>query len=69
MSSARRNGSCSGPMIAETVTAILRVAPKTAPAKAKGEGSQLFSTPWCSSVCTVSTPCSSAYEVMASAAR
>ena len=42
MSSASRSGSCSGPMIAETVTAIRRVAPKTAPAKANGEGSQLF---------------------------
>ena len=41
-------------MIAETVTAIRRVAPKTAPAKTKGEGSQLLSAPWCSSVWMVS---------------
>jgi len=56
-------------MIAETVTAIRRVAPNTAPAKANGEGSQLLSTPWCSSVCTVVMPCSSAYAAMSSAAR
>lgn len=60
MSSASRNGSCSGPMTAETVTAIRRVAPKTAPARTNGDGSQELAAPWCSSVCTVSTPCSSA---------
>ncbi|GAA3081726.1 hypothetical protein GCM10020254_27640 [Streptomyces goshikiensis] len=60
MSSATFSGSYSGPMIAETVTAIRRVAPKTAPAKANGEGSQLLAVPWCSSVWTVSTPRSSA---------
>lgn len=69
MSSASRSGSCSGPMIAETVTAIRRVAPKTAPAKVNGEGSQEFATPWCSSVCTVSAPCSSAYAAISRAAR
>lgn len=69
MSSARRRGSCSGPMAAETVTAIRRVAPSTAPAKTNGEGSELSATPWCSSVCTVVTPCVSAYAAISSAAR
>ncbi len=69
MSSARRSGSYSGPMAADTVTAIRRVAPKTAPAKANGEGSQEFAAPWCSSVCTVSTPCPSAYAAISRAAR
>lgn len=45
MSSASRSGSCSGPITAETVTASRRVAPSTAPAKANGDGSQLFSAP------------------------
>ena len=47
-------------MTADTVTAIRRVAPNNAPAKANGDGSQLLPTPWCSSVWTVVTPCSSA---------
>lgn len=69
MSSARRSGSCSGPMIAETVTAMRRDAPKTAPAKVKGDGSQLLATPWCSSVWTVEMPRSSAYAAISTAAR
>ena len=56
-------------MIAKTVTATRRVAPKTAPAKANGDGSQLFTAPWCSSVCTVLTPRSSAYAAISRAAR
>lgn len=68
MSSATFKGSWSGPMIAETVTAMRRVAPKTAPAKRKGEGIQLFPVPWCSSVWTVSIPRSSAYFAISSAA-
>lgn len=68
MSSASRSGSCSGPMTAETVTAMRRVAPNTAPAKANGDGSQLFSTPWCSSVWTVVIPRSSAYAAISRAA-
>lgn len=68
MSSASRSGSCSGPMTADTVTAMCRVAPKTAPAKANGEGSQLLATPWCSSVCTVVMPRSSAYAAILTAA-
>ncbi len=68
MSSATFSGSYSGPMIAETVTAIRRVAPKTAPAKANGDGSQLLAVPWCSSVWIVSIPRSSAYFAISSAA-
>ncbi len=60
MSSASRSGSCSGPITADTVTAIRRVAPSTAPAKANGDGSQSFSAPWCASVRTVAIPCASA---------
>ncbi|CAM5342189.1 hypothetical protein SCYAM73S_02537 [Streptomyces cyaneofuscatus] len=41
MSSASRSGSCRRRCIADTVTAIRRVAPKTAPAKVNGEGGQL----------------------------
>lgn len=69
MSSAGRSGSCSGPIAADTVTVIRRVAPNTAPAKTNGDGGQLFSAPWCSSVCTVSIPCSSAYAAISGAAR
>ena len=56
-------------MIAETVTAIRRVEPRTEPAKTKGEGSQLLSAPWCSSVWIVSMPRSSAYAAISRAAR
>ncbi len=69
MSSASRSGSYSGVTIAQSVTAIRRVAPSTAPAKASGEGIQPLSVPWCSSVCTVVTPCSSAYTDISTAAR
>ncbi len=68
MSSASLKGSCSGPITADTVTAIRRVAPNTAPAKANGEGSQLLATPWCSSVWTVVIPWASAYAAISMAA-
>ncbi|MDQ0932985.1 hypothetical protein QFZ49_002915 [Streptomyces turgidiscabies] len=68
MSSASRKGSCNGPIIADTITAIFRVAPKTAPAKANGDGSQLLATPWCSSVWTVVMPWASAYAAISIAA-
>jgi hypothetical protein len=69
MSSASRSGSCSGPISAAIVTAIRRVAPSTVPAKTSGDGSQPSGEAWCSSVCTVSMPPSSAYAAISTAAR
>ncbi|CAL9410830.1 hypothetical protein SUDANB70_01662 [Streptomyces sp. enrichment culture] len=69
ISSASRSGWYSGPIMAAAVTVIRRVASSTAPATVNGAGSQLSPDPWCSSVCTVVTPRSSAQAAISRAAR